>query len=100
MNKRVNQNTKCFSILTFSRRFKHKNVFTYITIFSTQKKVNDICGVMVSMLALNAVDCGFEFRSGKNKDFKIGICYFSDKHACSNKEKEQRLVGSESGYCV
>ena len=35
-------------------------------------------------------------RSGQIKDYKIGICSFSAKHT-NIKEKEQRLVGSESG---
>jgi hypothetical protein len=38
-------------------------------------------------------------RSGEIKDYEIGICCFSVKHAAL-KEKERRLVGSESGYCV
>ena len=32
---------------------------------------------MVSVLASNAVDRGFEPRSGQAKDYKIDICYFS-----------------------
>jgi hypothetical protein len=48
---------------------------------------------MVSMLALSAVDRGFEPGSGQTKDYKIGICCFS---ASSIKEKEQTLVGLES----
>ena len=43
---------------------------------------------MVSMLVSSAVDHGFKLRSGQAKDYKIGTC--------SIKEKEQRLVGSES----
>jgi hypothetical protein len=38
-------------------------------------------GVMVSMLALSVVDHGFEPWSGQIKDYKIGICCFSAKHA-------------------
>jgi hypothetical protein len=30
---------------------------------------------------LHAVDCGFKTRSGQTKDYKIGICCFSAKHA-------------------
>jgi hypothetical protein len=36
---------------------------------------------MVSVLASSAVDRGFEPRSGQTKDYKIGICCFSTKHA-------------------
>jgi hypothetical protein len=50
---------------------------------------------MVSVLASSAVDHGFEPLSRQTKNFEIGICCFSAK-ACSIKEKEQRLVGSES----
>ena len=52
---------------------------------------------MVSVLNSNAVDCGFEPWSGHSKDYKIGMCCFSVKHASlSFKGSEQRLVGSES----
>ena len=40
-----------------------------------------ICGVMVSVLASSAVDRGFEPQSGQTKDYRIGICCFSSKHA-------------------
>jgi hypothetical protein len=43
--------------------------------------VNRIGGVMVSVLTSSAVDRGFESQSGQAKDFKIGICCFSTKHA-------------------
>jgi hypothetical protein len=36
---------------------------------------------MVSVLTSIAVDRGFEPRSGQTKDYKIGICCFSAKHA-------------------
>ena len=49
---------------------------------------------MVSVLVFNAGDRRFKHRSDQTKDYKIGIC-FSTKHSC--KEKEQRLVVSESG---
>jgi hypothetical protein len=48
-----------------------------------------IGGVMVSMLASSPVDCGFYHRSGQTKDYKIGNCWFSAKHAVlSGKNKE------------
>jgi hypothetical protein len=46
-------------------------------------KLNCIGGVMVSVLASSTVDRGFEPRSGQTKDFKMGICCFSAKHANS-----------------
>ena len=36
---------------------------------------------MVSVLASNAVDRGFEHRSCQTKDYKIGMWCFSAKHA-------------------
>ena len=34
---------------------------------------------MVSVLVSSVVDCGFKPKSGKTKDYKIGICCFSAK---------------------
>ena len=53
----------------------------------TEQHMNYIGGVMVSVIASSAVDCGKPL-SGQTKDYKIGICCFSAK---------SRLVGSESG---
>ena len=51
--------------------------------------MNRIAGVMVSVLASNAVECGFELRSNQPKDYKISICCFSAKHASlSTKSKD------------
>ena len=36
---------------------------------------------MVRVPASSAADRVFEPRSGRTKDYKIGICCFSDKHA-------------------
>jgi hypothetical protein len=49
---------------------------------------------MVSVLTSSAVDRGFEPRSGQTKDYEIGICCFSAKHAALR--RKSRLVGSES----
>ena len=49
---------------------------------------------MVSVLVSSVVDCGFETRSGQTKDYEIGICCFSAKHAALR--RKSRLVGSES----
>ena len=38
-------------------------------------------GVMVSMIGQSVVECGFESRSDQTKNYKIGICSFSAKHA-------------------
>ena len=46
----------------------HQNLIAILYIFLSNLK-NDIGGVMVSVLALNAVDCGFEPRSRQTKDY-------------------------------
>jgi hypothetical protein len=43
---------------------------------------------MVSMLSSSAVDHGFEPRSGQTKDYKIGICCFSVKHAALTRKSK------------
>ena len=53
---------------------------------------NHIGGVMVSVLASSAVDRGFESRSGQTKNYKIGICCFSDKHAALRRKSKDWLV--------
>ena len=50
---------------------------------------NCICGIMICVLALSAVDRGFETRSGQANDYNIGICCFSAKHTtlrCKSKD--------------
>ena len=47
---------------------------------------------MVSLLASSAVDRGFEPRSGQAKDYKIGICCFSAKHAALRSKSTDWLV--------
>ena len=42
---------------------------------------NRIGGVMLSVFSSDAIYRGFEPRSGQTKDYKIGICCFSAKHA-------------------
>ena len=53
-----------------------------------------IGGVMVSMLASSAVDCGFEPRSGQTKDYEIGICCFVAKHAALLSWRSTKLTHS------
>ena len=54
--------------------------------------LNGIGGVMVTVLALSAVDRGFEPRSGQIKDYKIGICCFSAKHTTLRRKNKEWLV--------
>jgi hypothetical protein len=59
-------------------------------------KVNRISGVMVSVLALSAVDCGFEPRSGQTKDYKICICCFSTKHTALRRKNKDWMVQNQA----
>ena len=54
-------------------------------------------GIMVSVLTSSAVDRGFKPWSGQTKDYEIGICCFSAKHAAL-KRKQRVLVGSEQSW--
>jgi hypothetical protein len=47
---------------------------------------------MVSVLASSAVDREFEPRSGQTKDYKIGICCFSAKHAALRRKSKDWLA--------
>ena len=47
---------------------------------------------MVSKLVSSAIDHGFETRSGLTKDYKIGICCFSAKHAALRRKSKYRLA--------
>ena len=51
---------------------------------------------MVSMLALSAVDRGFEPRSGQTKDYKIGICCFSTKYPTLRSKNKDWLAGNQN----
>ena len=55
--------------------------------------VNCIGGIMVSMLV---VDRGFDPRSGQTKDYQIGICCFSAKHATLRRKSKDWLVRNQN----
>ena len=57
---------------------------------------NRIGGVMVSVLASNAIDRGFESRSGQTKDYEIGICCFSAKHAALRRKRKDWLARNQN----
>jgi hypothetical protein len=50
---------------------------------------------MVSELASSAVYRGFELRSGQTKDYKIGICWFSAKHAALGRKSKDWLARNQ-----
>ena len=51
---------------------------------------------MVSVLASSAIDCGFEPLSGQTKDYKIGICCFSAKHAALRRKSKDWLARNQN----
>jgi hypothetical protein len=51
---------------------------------------------MVSVLASSPVDCGFEPWSGRNKDYKIGICCFSSKQAALRSKSKDWLAQNQN----
>jgi hypothetical protein len=54
--------------------------------------INRIGGEIISMLVSSAVDRGFEPRSGQTKDYKIGICCFSAKHAALKRKSKDLMA--------
>jgi hypothetical protein len=61
---------------------------------------NRIGGIMVSVLASSAVDRGFEPRLGQTKDYIIGICCFSAKHATLRRKSKDWLARNQKNVCV
>ena len=57
---------------------------------------NCIGGIMVSVLASSAVDCGIDPRSGQTKDYKIGICCFSANHAALRRKSKDELARNQN----
>ena len=53
---------------------------------------NRIGGVMVSLLASSVVDRGYEPRSGRTKDYEIGICCFSVNHTSLRRKSQDWLA--------
>ena len=58
--------------------------------------MNGIVGVMFSVLALSAVDRGFEPRSAQTKDYEIGICCFSAKHVALKRKSKDWLTRNQN----
>ena len=51
---------------------------------------------MVSVLASSTVDRGIESLSGQIKDYKIGICCFSTKHAALRRKSKDCLARNQN----
>ena len=54
-----------------------------------------ICGVIVSVLASSVVDRGIKPWSCETRDYKIGICCFSAKHAALRRKSEDWLAQNQ-----
>jgi hypothetical protein len=50
---------------------------------------------MVSVLTSSAVDRGFELRSDQTKDYEIGMCCFSTKHATLRRKSKDWLARNQ-----
>ena len=55
-----------------------------------------IGGVMVGVLASSAVDRGLEPWSGQTKDYNIGMCCFSAKHAALRRKNKDWLARNQN----
>ena len=51
---------------------------------------------MVWVLALSVVNRGFEPRLSQTKDYKIGICSFSAKHAALRRKSKDWLARNQN----
>jgi hypothetical protein len=50
---------------------------------------------MVSVLSSSVVYCGFKPRSGQTKDYEMGICCFSAKHAALRRKSKDWLARNQ-----
>ena len=56
------------------------------------------CGVMLGVIHLSAVDCDYKSQSGQSaqtKNYNIGICWFSPKHAALRRKSKYCLAGNQ-----
>jgi hypothetical protein len=71
-------------------------ILSYDGLVYYQTFKNRIGGVMVNVLASSAVDRGFEPRWGQTKDYKIGMCCFSAKHAPLRRKNKDWLARNQN----
>ena len=50
---------------------------------------------MVTVLESSAIERGFEPQEGQTKDYEIGICCFSAKHAALRRKSEDWLAQTQ-----
>ena len=70
----------------------YKNVLSLCRLPVLKKRISV---EMVSMLYSSAVDRWFESRSGQTKDYIIGICCFSAKHAALRRKSKDWLAWNQ-----
>jgi hypothetical protein len=68
----------------------------YLLLCFSYNNLNRISGVMVSMLPSSAIDRGFEPWLGQTKDYKIGLCCFSAKHAALKRKSKDWLARNQN----
>jgi hypothetical protein len=71
------------------------NANSAIRMFIHIYRENRLGGVIVNVLASSEVNRGFEFRSGKTKDYKIGMCCFTAKHAAVRRTSKDWLARNQ-----
>ena len=64
--------------------------YAWFSLLKLAQDYDNINYVMVSVLASNAVDRGFEPWWGQTKDYKIRICCFSAKHAALRRKSKYK----------
>ena len=60
-----------------------------------QDSSNCIGGIVFSVLASSAVECGFELWLGQSKDYKIGICCLFTEHAALKRKRNDWLAQNQ-----
>ena len=88
-----NKDIKHYFFLEIFVVCKTTHRYFFISIFHMVKK--RLGGVMGSVLASSAVDCGFKPRSGQTKDYKIGVFCFSAKHAALTRKNKDWLARNQ-----
>ena len=70
-------------------------VFHVTVVLSIKNVFNNIGCVVVSVISSIAVGHEFESWSGRSKDYKIGICCFSAKHAALRRKSKDWLARNQ-----
>ena len=72
------------------------NKMLYLLLCFSYNNLNRISGVMVSVLPSGVIDRGFEPGLGQTKDYEIGICCFSAKHAALKRKSKDWLARNQN----